>query len=268
MNAITNTLPIDGPDSRLVDDLVASPNIGARRGKAKPDLLILHYTGLETARRSIDVLCDPVCEVSCHYLVDIDGRVTQMVREADRAWHAGRSFWQHETDVNSSSVGIEIQNPGHAHGYPDFPEPQMKAVERLSLDIVSRQGMVPHAVLAHSDIAPQRKIDPGEKFDWQRLHRSGVGHWVAPRALGEELDAEAFDATVADERVRTCQHLLAKYGYDTKQDGLLDAAAGRVISAFQRHFRPERVDGLPDSSTILTLRDLIAALAPTPSAPA
>ena len=268
MNSITNTLATDGPDSDLVDELVVSPNIGERRGRGRPKLLILHYTGLESARRSIDVLCDPVCEVSCHYLVDIDGRVTQMVREADRAWHAGRSFWQNETDVNSSSVGIEIQNPGHAHGYPDFPEPQMKAIERLSLDIITRHGMACEAVLAHSDIAPQRKIDPGEKFDWQRLHRAGVGHWVPPRTLGEELDAEAFDATNSDERVRACQHLLAQYGYDTKQDGLLDAAAGRVISAFQRHFRPERVDGLPDSSTIHTLQDLIAALTNSSAAPA
>lgn len=265
MNSITNRLTIEGPDSRLVDDLVASPNIGERRGRASPKLLILHYTGLESARRSIDVLCDPICEVSCHYLVDVDGRVTQMVRESDRAWHAGRSFWLGETDINSCSVGIEIQNPGHTLGYPDFPESQMQAVEGLARDITDRHQMAPQAVLAHSDIAPQRKIDPGEKFDWRRLHRAGVGHWVAPRAIAEELDPDSFDATVADERVRACQQLLARYGYGTAQDGLLNAATVRVISAFQRHFRPERVDGLPDSSTVLTLQDLIAALATTPA---
>jgi N-acetylmuramoyl-L-alanine amidase len=249
-----------GPDSRFVDDLVESPNIGARRGVSRPSMLILHYTGLESAARSIAVLCDPVCEVSCHYLVDVDGRVTQMVREADRAWHAGRSFWRGDTDINSLSVGIEIQNPGHVAGSPDFPEAQMHAVEALALDIVTRHAMRPENVLAHSDVAPQRKIDPGEKFDWPRLAGAGIGHWLAPRPLADALDPAAFDPDRADPRVLECQQLLARYGYETARDGRLDAPAGRVISAFQRHFRPARVDGLPDSSTIATLEDLIAAL--------
>ncbi|MGI9475283.1 MAG: N-acetylmuramoyl-L-alanine amidase [Hyphomicrobiaceae bacterium] len=260
MNQATATLASCGPDSRFVDDVVVSPNIGARRGTSKPRLLVLHYTGLETAKRSIDVLCDPACEVSCHYLIDDDGRVTQMVSEADRAWHAGKSFWRGEKDINSHSVGIEIQNPGHAHGYPDFPDTQMAAVERLALDIIARHGMAADNVLAHSDIAPQRKIDPGEKFDWRRLNRTGVGHWVAPCDLGEALALDRFDAETPDARVRTCQELLAQYGYDIATHGRLDAATGRVISAFQRHFRPARVDGLPDDSTIATLRALSAAL--------
>ncbi len=260
MSLATDRLMAAGPDSRYVDNLIVSPNIGKRRGKTMPELLILHYTGLETAQRSIEVLCDPICEVSCHYLIDVDGRITQMVCEADRAWHAGLSFWHGETDLNSRSVGIEIQNPGHAHDYPDFPERQMIAVEQLALDIVTRHGMRPQAVLAHSDIAPHRKIDPGEKFDWQRLNHTGVGHWVSPHAVTGELDVSAFNAEVPDDRVLTCQQLLVQYGYDVAQDGLLDPAVGRVISAFQRHFRPARIDGLPDASTILTLRDLIAAL--------
>lgn len=260
MNVAGNKLTLQGPDCRYVDDVVASPNIGERRKALKPELLILHYTGLETARRSIDVLCDPICEVSCHYLVDVDGRITQMVREADRAWHAGRSYWQGETDINSKSVGIEIQNSGHAHGYPDFPEQQMAAVERLAYDIVTRHAMRAQDVLAHSDVAPHRKIDPGEKFEWQRLARTGVGVWVDPQPLGDDLPAGAFDAKVPNEQVITCQEMLARYGYDTARDGLLDAAAGRVISAFQRHFRPARIDGLPDASTIATLRSLLDAV--------
>lgn len=260
MSLVGNTLVSQGPDSRYVDDVVASPNIGERRQGLQPELLVLHYTGLETARRSIDVLCDPICEVSCHYLVDVDGRITQMVRETDRAWHAGRSYWQGETDINSKSIGIEIQNPGHANDYPDFPDPQMAAVERLAHDIVTRHAMRAQNVVAHSDIAPHRKIDPGEKFDWQRLARAGVGVWIEPQPLADELPANAFDPEVADERVRTCQNLLARYGYDAARDGLLDAAAGRVISAFQRHFRPARIDGLPDASTIATLRSLLDAV--------
>jgi N-acetylmuramoyl-L-alanine amidase len=258
LNLSAETLMASGPDSRFVNDLVASPNIGARRGYASPQLLILHYTGLETVRRSIDVLCDPICEVSCHYLVDVDGRVTQMVREADRAWHAGLSYWRGETDINSSSVGIEIQNPGHALGYPDFPEAQMSAVVSLSRDIVVRNQMRATDVLAHSDIAPQRKIDPGEKFDWQRLYAAGVGHWVLPHAVDNDLEQPPIDMQKPGKRTRTCQKLLSQYGYDVAADGMLDAATLRVISAFQRHFRPARIDGMSDASTIATLRDLIA----------
>lgn len=244
-------------DSACVDELVPSPNIGARKGGLRPDFLILHYTGLENAARSIAVLSDPICEVSCHYVVDVDGRTTQMVREADRAWHAGLSFWQGETDLNSRSIGIEIQNPGHEAGMPEFPEPQMAAVERLAVDIVRRHRIKPEFVLAHSDIAPQRKIDPGEKFDWERLYRAGVGHWVAPRVIS---DAPIIDAATPNDAVRTCQRLLLKYGYDVPTDGLLSNHTRRVISAFQRHFRPIRCDGMPDASTIGTLESLIAAL--------
>jgi len=251
--------PCREPDSRLVRDVRASLNIGERRNGGRPDFLILHYTGLESAARSIEVLCDPICQVSCHYLVDVDGAITQMVREADRAWHAGLSFWKGETDLNSWSIGIEIQNPGHASGYPGFPVGQMDAVEALSREILARHGIPPHHVLAHSDVAPQRKIDPGEKFDWQRLHRAGIGHWVPPRPPDGASD-RAYDQAAADEQVRACQRLLAIYGYDVAVDGLWTTEARRVIAAFQRHFRPQRVDGVPDRSTIATLEDLIAAL--------
>jgi len=240
-----------------VDDLVPSPNIGERKNAAQPRFLILHYTGLESVERSIEVLSDPICEVSCHYVVDVDGRVTQMVREVDRAWHAGLSFWQGETDINSHSIGVEIQNPGHEAGMPEFPELQMTAVVRLASDIVRRHSMKPEFVLAHSDIAPQRKIDPGEKFDWARLYRAGIGHWVAPRPLG---DTSIIDPGKPHDAVRLCQELLAKYGYDVLIDGVLSDPTRRVISAFQRHFRPARCDGVPDKSTIDTLDDLIAAV--------
>lgn len=245
------------PDSSLVDRLVHSPNVGVRKGDGFPKFLIMHYTGLETVARSIAVLSDPACEVSCHYVVDVDGSVVQMVQEADRAWHAGVSYWQGETDINSYSIGIEIQNEGHVADLPDFPEPQMLAVEQLALDIVRRHQMRPEHVLAHSDIAPQRKIDPGEKFDWARLNRSGVGHWVMPMP---PTVAREIDPAVAHSSVTTCQRLLASYGYDVPVDGLLSEPTRKVISAFQRHFRPERVDGLPDQSTIGTLQRLIDGL--------
>ncbi len=248
------------PDSGFVDLIAPSPNIGARRGGGRIDYLILHYTGLETARRSLEVLCDPRCEVSCHYLIDVDGTVTQMVAESDRAWHAGLSSWHSVEDINSHSVGIEIQNPGHANGYPVFPEAQMSAVEALAGDIVQRHRIRPENVLAHSDIAPQRKIDPGEKFDWARLANAGIGHWVRPRpADGQALALDICDAQ-PDARVAHLQGLLATYGYRVAREGVLDPATTKVIAAFQRHFRPALVNGLPDASTIGTLEDLIDAL--------
>lgn len=259
MTALPQMLGACGPDCALVDDLVPSPNIGARRHGGSPRFLIMHYTGLESAERSIAVLSDPVCEVSCHYVIDVDGHIIQMVREADRAWHAGLSYWQGETDINSYSIGIEIQNPGDE----DFPDRQMASVEALARDIIHRHGMRPEHVLAHSDIAPQRKIDPGEKFDWRRLHRAGIGHLTAPHTPSNAPD---IDPGRPDERVRTLQELLAVYGYEILPDGLLTAETRRVFSAFQSHFRPARVDGLPDVATIATAADLIAALDETPRA--
>jgi N-acetylmuramoyl-L-alanine amidase len=248
------------PDSPFVDQIAPSPNIGERRGGGRIDFLILHYTGLESARRSIDVLCDPRCEVSCHYLIDDDGAVVQMVGEADRAWHAGLSSWHGVEDINSHSIGIEIQNPGHENGYPIFPESQMEAVEALAGDIIRRHGIRPENVLAHSDIAPQRKIDPGEKFDWERLARVGIGHWVHPRPLTAPPIVASLDDPRPDEGVAVVQELLTTYGYRVGRDGILDAPTKKVIAAFQRHFRPQLVDGLPDESTRGTLEDLIAAL--------
>lgn len=248
------------PDSPFVDMIAPSPNIGERRGGGRIDFLILHYTGLESARRSIDVLCDPRNEVSCHYLVDDDGTITQMVSEADRAWHAGLSSWHAVEDINSHSIGIEIQNPGHVTGYPAFPDTQMQAIEDLSRDIISRYGIRPENILAHSDIAPQRKIDPGEKFDWGRIAAAGIGHWVPPKPVAGPPERERITDDRPSREVAVMQELLTYYGYRVSRDGLLDKPTQKVIKAFQRHFRPERVDGLPDASTIGTLEDLISAL--------
>lgn len=211
---------------------------------------------METARAAADWLCNPDSGVSCHYLVDEAGNIIQMVDESLRAWHAGASLWAGETDINSCSIGIEIQNPGHDKGYPDFPEEQMAAVEALCLDILSRHPIAPQRVLAHSDVAPERKIDPGEKFDWERLHRAGIGHWVEPVPLGDGAEAEP----VADGgSVRALQTALADYGYGVEVTGCYDAQTRTVVAAFQRHFRTCRVDGIADRSTIETLDRLISA---------
>lgn len=238
------------PDTPLVDSLLPSPNIEPRRDGKRPAILLLHYTGLPTLARSLEVLASPECKVSCHYVVAEDGTVIQMVPEAMRAWHAGVAYWAGETDINSLSIGIEIQNPGHAAGYPDFPGQQMRAVEALAGDICTRHAIAADRVLAHSDVAPDRKCDPGEKFDWASLSRSGTGLWVAPAPL---TPAEA--ATPAGE----AQQLLAAYGYPVPKTGTFDLATTQVIRAFQRHFRQQRCDGVFDASTQETLMRLLDA---------
>ena len=248
---------IAAPDTPLVHALHPSPNIEPRRGIA-PSILLLHYTGLPTVERAIDVLSRPDCKVSCHYVIDLDGRITQMVAEDMRAWHAGVSVWEGETDINSASIGIEIQNAGHDAGYPEFPRKQMQAVITLSHDIVRRHAMRPERVLAHSDVAPGRKIDPGEKFDWHLMARRGVGLWVEPAPVDGADEGLAREA--AHPRVATFQARLAAYGYGVPQSGVIDERTEIVIAAFQRHFRPVRVDGRLDVSSEATLDRLLAAL--------
>ncbi|SEO47010.1 N-acetylmuramoyl-L-alanine amidase [Methylobacterium sp. UNC300MFChir4.1] len=246
------------PDSPLARRVAPSPNHGARR--AGPlDMLILHYTGMDSGAAALARLRDPLSEVSAHYLVFEDGGIVQMVPEARRAWHAGAGAWKGETDVNSRSIGIEIVNPGHAGGLPPYPEAQVEAVIALARDVLGRWPIPPERVLAHSDVAPERKEDPGEIFPWDRLAAAGVGHRVPPAHL---QDGRFFARGDAGQPVEALQAMFALYGYDLPVTGLFDARTQAVVTAFQRHFRPARVDGVADASTITTLRDLIAALPP------
>lgn len=244
------------PDSALVAAVHPSPCHEARRGVGRPDMLLLHYTGMTSCERAIDWLSRPEAKVSCHYVIDVDGRITQMVAESERAWHAGVSAWAGETDINSCSVGFEIHNPGHDYEYPDFPEPQMQAVVALAADVVRRWRIVPWRVLAHSDVAPQRKNDPGEKFDWRRLASAGAGLWVEPEPVVTE-DCGGADDERSDV-IRHAQALLTRFGYAVAATGEADAATRFVVTAFQRHFRPARVDGRIDGSTLATLERLVA----------
>jgi N-acetylmuramoyl-L-alanine amidase len=245
-------------DSSLVHVLHPAANFEPRRPGMRPSMLLLHYTGVASAAKAIDWLARPDSRVSCHYVVDESGCITQMVAEEARAWHAGEACWGGETDINSASIGIEMQNPGHELGYPNFPEAQLAAVEALARDIVHRHGIRPERVLAHSDVAPRRKIDPGEKFPWARLAAAGVGHWVEPAPL---LEAElGIGVGAAGPRFRELQALLRDYGYAIEPTGVVDASTEFVVKAFQRHFRPARVDGRIDQSTITTLARLRAAL--------
>lgn len=246
------------PDCMLATALHPSPNFGERRNGAVPGMILLHYTGVDTAANAIAWLADPRSEVSCHYVVDEAGRITQMVAEAKRAWHAGVGAWGSDTDINSCSIGIEVQNVGHVGGYPPFPQAQIAAVIALCADIVRRHRIRPERVLAHSDIAPSRKIDPGEKFPWDQLAKAGIGLWVEPAPLdaGDQgIGLEGVGPVVTDVQAK-----LAVYGYAIAPSGDFDRATEFVVSAFQRHFRPARVDGRIDRSTIATLDALTAAL--------
>lgn len=226
----------------------ASPNHDARPDGTMIDALVIHYTGMTSARDALARLRDPEARVSSHYLVDLDGIVWRLVPENRRAWHAGASFWRGRTSLNDRSIGIEIANPGHSHGYPDFPVLQMAVACDLCLDILSRHAIAPRDIVGHSDISPDRKDDPGEKFDWRGLAEAGVGVW--PQTTPDLGIAGIMrDATV----LRDVRAALAVIGYRVAPEGALDPALSQVLRAFQRHWRPETVNGQADAGTIARL---------------
>jgi N-acetylmuramoyl-L-alanine amidase len=199
-----------------------SPNFDERTGGALPSFIILHYTGMKTAADALVRLCDPSAKVSAHYTVDETGDVYSHVREHHRAWHAGQSFWRGVTDMNSHSIGIEIVNPGHEWGYRTYPDAQIQAVSDLCLSIMGRHHILPENILAHSDIAPDRKQDPGEFFPWKILAEQGVGAWPF-EGVGCTEGADIVDL----------DHALIEFGYDPA------VTAEERLLAFQRHFEPE-----------------------------
>lgn len=244
-----------------------SPNFDAR---TRPiDLVVLHYTGMqdaETALRRLtdpapvagdypgpwqapDVLPDaPLPRVSAHYVVGEGGEVYSLVAEEHRAWHAGASSWEGEGDVNARSVGIEIVNGGHDFGLPDFPPAQIESLILLLQEIFARWPQLDaRRVVAHSDIAPERKADPGEKFPWRRLAEAGVSIW--PEHVAVQLSS--------DDPISDVQQQLALIGYDVKQSGAMDSQTKAALVAFQRRFRPANIDGVADDET----RYLLMALA-------
>ena len=244
------------PDSCVVAEVMPSPNHGERIGGRRPDMIVLHYTGTQDAAEALALLTASGSEVSAHYFVHEDGRIIQLVQESRRAWHAGRSYWAGEADINSCSIGIEIVNPGHDHDYRDFPKRQIAAVTALCRSIQTRHTIPPVRVLGHSDVAPARKQDPGEKFPWRTLYDSGVGNWVKPAPIMESGQVlKPGDRGIA---IIAMQKSLAEYGYGVEANGEYDSVTREVVNAFQRHFRPERVDGIADPSTSSTLHDLLA----------
>ena len=221
-----------------------SPNHESRGEPPRIDMLVLHYTGMQSAEAALCRLCDPKARVSAHYVVEEDGAIWRLVPEARRAFHAGRSCWEGEHDLNSVSIGIEIVNPGHEWGYRPFPEKQMAAVECLCRDILSRHPIPPHRVVGHSDIAPDRKTDPGEAFDWPRLARAGIGIWPEP---SRQLPGAVLDRPRAVANLGVIGYCVAP------------AIEEATVAAFQRRFRPGRVDGFIDAETAERLAEVRTA---------
>ena len=260
---------------RMAIDL-PSPNSDARPRGAPIDMLVLHYTGMASAEAALARLTDPDAKVSAHWCVGEDGALWRLVPEQRRAWHAGRSLWRGRAGVNDRSIGIELVNPGHAFGYRPFPRPQMDALLALARAVLSRHPIPPRNVVAHADVAPLRRADPGELFDWERLAREGVGLWpredvgLWPRE-GVDLRAEEGAAPAAagpalrrgdrGAAVRLRQERLREFGYGIAADGDFGAATEAVVRAFQRHFRQARVDGAIDAGTDAVLRRLHARVA-------
>ncbi len=220
-------------------------------------MIVLHYTGMQTGQAALERMCDPAAKVAAHYMVEEDGRVFRLAPEERRAWHAGVSFWRGERDINAVSIGIEIVNPGHEWGYRPFPDDQIEAVIGL-LDAIRGRWAVPDSrILGHSDVAPVRKTDPGELFPWRRLAEAGHGLWFDPEperiaALGAPLGPGDQGAGVF-----VLQAGLHRLGYELPPSGAYDEPTTLVVTAFQRHWRPERVDGIADGETRARLVGLL-----------
>lgn len=216
-----------------------SPNFDARPVDVEIDMLVLHYTGMQSGGAALDRLCDETAQVSAHYMVEEDGTVLQLVEENKRAWHAGVSFWRGFTNINARSIGVEIVNPGHEFGYRAFPDVQIENVIELCQGILSRHPIAPRNVVGHSDVAPERKEDPGELFPWEKLAQNQIGLWTA--ALNA-CPLEGFEEQ------------LSLLGYDTED-------LGASLMAFERHFHPEALkvpNPAKTQSRMMALLDLIS----------
>ena len=237
--------PVSDRSALPIIDL-PSPNHDQRDSAI--DMLILHYTGMQSAQAALHRLRSIEAKVSSHYVVDEDGTIFRLVLEDRRAWHAGISHWQGHSALNGRSIGIEIVNPGHEFGYRDFPVLQMAAVCDLCLSILSRHTIPARNVVGHSDVAPDRKEDPGERFDWRGLARNGVGLWPQD-AVDLGTRGSVRDAVT----LRPVRAALADIGYRVAPSGALDPTLSTVLRAFQRHWRPEAVTGQADDGTLVRL---------------
>ena len=215
----------------------SSPNFNDRPKDIVPNILVIHYTGMQSLDQALQRLMSSNSQVSAHYLISRKGEIFKLVSEEKRAWHAGVSYWRGETDINSYSIGIELENPGHEFGYSKFPKVQMSVLTELCVEIINKYSISPENIVGHSDIAPRRKKDPGELFDWKSLAKKGVGLW--PEPILNKITLESFEKSLND------------FGYE-----VVDLRS--TITAFQRHYLPDKVSGISDATTQKTLATLMS----------
>ena len=215
----------------------SSPNFNDRPKDIVPNILVIHYTGMQSLDQALQRLMSSNSQVSAHYLISRKGEIFKLVSEEKRAWHAGVSYWRGETDINSYSIGIELENPGHEFGYSKFPKSQMSVLTELCVEIINKYSISPENIVGHSDIAPRRKKDPGELFDWKSLAQKGVGLW--PEPILNKITLEPFEKSLND------------FGYE-----VVDLRS--TITAFQRHYLPDKVSGISDATTQKTLATLMS----------
>ena len=221
----------------------SSPNFSSRSSGTKIDMVILHYTGMKTKHSAIKRLCNKKAKVSSHYLIDVQGKIFKLVDEKFTAWHAGKASWKGKHDINNRSIGIELVNPGHRYGYKKFTKKQVSSLISLLKKMIKRHKIPKNRILGHSDVAPQRKMDPGEFFDWNYLAERDIGVW--PK--------DQYPKSKKNHTTKSLQLMLAGIGYEINTSGKLDRQTKKVVSAFQRHFRPKKINGLFDHETVAKL---------------
>ena len=236
--------------------VIQSPNFDERNKNSKINILMMHYTGMKTAQEALDRMCDAKSQVSAHYMIYEDGQVVNLVPEEKRAWHAGISCWQGISSLNHTSIGIEIVNPGHEWGYVPFPAKQMDAVLELSKAIIARHDIEARNVVGHSDVAPSRKEDPGELFDWRYLAKNGVGLWhgIDRVRWGDKILNNPGEES---SEVAHIQTMLARYGYHIRVDGYYGEKTEKIIKAFKRHFSQESINASWDKAAEVRLKALV-----------
>lgn len=220
-----------------------SPNFNNRPDGIAIDMLIFHYTGMLSANEALERMCSPIAKVSAHYMIDENGRIFQLVPEEKRAWHAGLAYWRGETNINDRSIGIELENPGHNFNYKYFPEKQITSLIKLAREIVQKYNIPARNIVGHSDVAPKRKKDPGELFNWSLLAENGLGLWPENKVVNNNNVDDLSDF----------ESKLGLYGYETS-----NLVASTL--AFQRHFQPKTCSGKIDIQTVSILRRLIELL--------
>ena len=228
-----------------------SPNFDLKkRPSSKIKYLIFHYTGMKSDKSAIKKLTNINSKVSCHYYIDQKGNIIQMVPDLYVAWHAGQSFWGKDNSLNKKSIGIEISNPGHQHGYKDFNKKQIYSLIKLSKKLIKKYSIKNKYILGHSDIAPLRKKDPGEKFPWKILSKKNIGNW---HNYKKKIKNRFIDIKSTDLKNEFFLNL-RKYGYSISSKSLLDKR--KIVKVFQMRFRPEKVNGIIDFETYNILKTL------------